>query len=89
MKETIIECRSFAARADLHKGIAAALSFPEWYGNNLDALHDQLTAIGEQTVIRLSHWAEAEAAMGRYSLCARRAMEDAQKRNPNIKIILE
>ena len=89
MKEIFIECRSFVSRADLHKDIAAAMAFPEWYGNNLDALHDQLTSIGEKTVIQLQHWHEAESRIGRYSVCVRRAMEDAQKRNPKLDIVFE
>ena len=89
MKEITIDCRGFASRSDLHKAFAEELSFPEWYGNNLDALHDQLTSIGEGTVIHLQNWSEAEASMGRYALCAVRAVADAQQKNPNIRLLFE
>ena len=89
MKEITINCRGFAPRSDLHKAFAEALSFPDWYGNNLDALYDQLTSIGAETVIRLANWAEAEGTMGRYAICARRAMEDAVQANPKLKIVFE
>ncbi len=89
MKEITIDCRGFVPRSDLHKAFADALSFPDWYGNNLDALYDQLTSIGEQTVIHLLHWDEAEASMGHYATCTRRMMEDAQQMNPKVKILFE
>jgi RNAse (barnase) inhibitor barstar len=31
------------SRADFYDEVAAALSFPEWFGRNLDALHDSLS----------------------------------------------
>ena len=31
------------SNADLHGAFAASLALPEWYGGNLDALHDVLT----------------------------------------------
>ena len=89
MKEITIDCREIASRADFHRTFAAAMSFPEWYGNNLDALYDQLTSVGVDTTVILRNWAEAEGALGRYAICARRAMEDAVKENPKLKIVLE
>ena len=89
MKEINIDCRGFVLRSDLHKAFAQAMSFPDWYGNNLDALYDQLTSIGAETVIRLANWAEAEGTMGRYAVCTRRAMEDAMQANPKLKILFE
>lgn len=46
-------------------GIAAALSFPEWSGRNLDALHDCLTDLcwlpeGEHVLVWSGHQALAE-----------------------------
>lgn len=35
------------SRAAAHGHIAGVLGFPEWYGNNLDALWDMLAASGE------------------------------------------
>lgn len=87
MKEITIDCRGFVLRSDLHDAFAESLSFPDWYGNNLDALHDQLTSIGGKTVIQLLHWNEAEESMGRYALCARRAIEDAVEKNPHLQVI--
>lgn len=87
MKEVTIDCRGFVPRSDLHRAFADALSFPDWYGNNLDALHDQLTAIGEPTLLQLLHWEDAESSLGRYAQGARRAIEDAVEENPHLNVI--
>lgn len=53
MKTITIDCTCIESREHLHAAFAAALSFPEWYGKNLDALHDCLCAITESTRISL------------------------------------
>ena len=45
-----------------HEYLAARLSFPAWYGRNLDALYDLLTERGP-CVLRLEH-AEVLAEQG-------------------------
>ena len=55
-----------------HEAIAAALEFPPYYGGNLDALHDCLTEIGQETVIIAAHAAEADARMLRVMRAAAR-----------------
>ena len=53
MKQVIINGAAVASMADIHHLLAAELDFPEWYGHNLDALHDCLTEIGKETEILL------------------------------------
>ena len=55
MKEIRIDCTGFG-KEDLHRALAENLNFPEWYGNNLDALHDALTEIGEDVRLTLVHF---------------------------------
>ena len=40
--EYVIDLAGVTARKELHERIEAALPVPEWYGKNLDALHDVL-----------------------------------------------
>ena len=44
MEEKIIDCSTIRTKEDLHRLFRETLSFPEWYGNNLDALYDMLGA---------------------------------------------
>lgn len=42
MKEIIIDCAGLENPGQLHEKLRYAFDFPEWYGNNLDALFDCL-----------------------------------------------
>lgn len=86
MKEVTLDCRGFVPRSELHLALAEALSFPDHYGNNLDALHDCLTALSEETRLILLHWDAAEESLGRYAAALKRVLEDAQNENPNLNI---
>jgi len=89
MKDITIDCRGFVPRSDLHKAFADALAFPDHYGNNLDALHDCLTDISEETRIRLLHWADAEANLGNYARATKRAILDAALQNSNLAVLFD
>lgn len=89
MKEITIDCRGFVLRSDLHRAFADALAFPDHYGNNLDALHDCLTDISEETRIFLVNWADAEERLGSYARSAKRAILDAAIENQNLAIIFD
>lgn len=86
MREITIDCRGFLPRSDLHKAFANALSFPDYYGSNLDALHDCLTEIAEPTRIQLLCWENAEEALGNYAQSAKQAILDATFQNPNLTV---
>lgn len=43
-----------------HAYLKETLGFPDYYGENLDALYDCLCEIGEQTKISIRDWKTAE-----------------------------
>lgn len=51
MKNVIIDFTDITSEQQLHTLLADKLSFPEWYGCNLDALFDCLTDLSEETAI--------------------------------------
>ena len=53
MREVRIDCAGITENEGLHKLFAKALHFPDWYGNNLDALYDLLTDLEEPTHVIL------------------------------------
>ena len=89
MKNNTIDCRGFVPRSDLHKAFADALAFPDHYGNNLDALHDCLTDISEDTRIRLINWSDAEEKLGNYARSAKRAILEAAVKNKNLAVLFD
>ena len=81
-----IDCSSILGREDLHRIFAQTLSFPAWYGNNLDALHDQLTSLSG--TIRLENWATAEERLGKYGLSVKRVILHAALENEKLIVVL-
>lgn len=71
-----IDCRD--SLAAIHDQLAQALAFPRWYGKNLDALHDCLTDLKQDTTITLLY------PKLRPGLC--RVLEDSAQENPHIHI---
>ena len=71
-------------REEAMEQLGRALELPEWWGRNLDALHDCLTEPGEPTALVLAHRAEMEGTIfGRRLL---RVLEDAAAENPFLQL---
>ena len=85
MQHYVIDCREISSREELHRLLAETLSFPEWYGHNLDALYDCLTEIGAPTHLVLLGWDDnLPFSPGFLSV-----FEDAQLDNPAISVTFE
>lgn len=81
MKEITIDCASAENSRELHRLFADTLEAPEWYGHNLDALHDLLTGICEDTALTLLN-------LGEFAKGFRRVLQDSQKANPFLTITI-
>ena len=81
----VIDCAGIRSREDLHRVFSDVLSFPAWYGNNLDALHDQLTSLSG--TIRLKNWKTAEERLGKYGIAAKKAIIHAALVNTDLVVI--
>lgn len=77
-----INCTNLDDAKDLHRRIAACLSFPDWYGNNLDALYDILTEIGTPTHLILTGWDDSLS----FAQGFRSVFEEAELENPDISV---
>ena len=67
-----------------HENLAKAFAFPEYYGNNLDALHDCLTEIGENTAIVVTDTDLEEEAARRILA----VITDSARENPHLSLYL-
>ncbi len=56
MREIVINCANISTLSEMHDILAEELDFPGWYSKNLDALHDCLTSICEETRITFLHF---------------------------------
>jgi ribonuclease inhibitor len=84
MKEITINCAQIGTMLEMHDVLAAELRFPAWYGRNLDALHDCLTAIREDTRLNFLHF----PALPFPSAGLLRVLRDSEIENARLEISL-
>lgn len=53
MREIELNFNDFQDRKAVHEYLKSGLGFPDYYGMNLDALHDVLTDISEDTCVHV------------------------------------
>ena len=73
----------------LHRVLAAGLQFPDWYGGNLDALHDCLTEINQPTELVIRGSDTLETALGSYAAAFRRVLTDSAAQNEALTVTWE
>ena len=86
MKAFILNCAETGSRYQLHEKIAEGLGFPQWYGRNLDALHDCLTDISEDTEITVENFSRLEEELGGYAMLFKKVLLQSAEENEKIHI---
>ncbi len=71
-----------------HAHIACAFGFPEWYGNNLDALWDMLTTWPE-TDISFGNAHHVPVLLGEYGDALIDTFREAADENPRLQLHFE
>ena len=84
MEERTIDCTQIRTKEDLHRIFRDTLGFPEWYGNNLDALYDCLTDIQEDITVTLLRF----DTMGSFRAGFRAVLEEAEQDNSHLIITI-
>lgn len=84
MKEITIHCADVSSMAQMHDILARELNFPGWYGRNLDALHDMLTGICQETRITFLHF----PALPFPAAGLLRVLRDSEQENDKLEISL-
>lgn len=85
----LIDGAAIETREQLHDALARQLSFPAYYGRNLDALFDCLTDLAEDTELRLVHTDALFAHLGVYADVLQTLLQDACEENPHLYLITE
>lgn len=89
MDNTIfISLKGLTDRSGIHSVLRKALSFPDYYGNNLDALNDELTSITSAVNVVLMDWDSVPSNMEAYVKNLINVFETCAKENPNITFSL-
>ena len=89
MKYVFLDGEKITSPAELHRAFAEALDLPEYYGKNLDALHDCLTEQeGPVTVIAVNT-ALLKERLGRKWKPFLRLMDDLRDEEPGFRFFPE
>jgi ribonuclease inhibitor len=85
----VIDGKKMIDKATLHAFLKEQCHFPDYYGNNLDALYDVLTDRTEPLEIRLEHAEELKEILCGYGEAFIETLEDAAAsgRNFSLEII--
>lgn len=89
MKIVFLDGRKIDKPADLHRAFAEDLEFPDYFGKNMDALHDCLTDIFEDVGIIAVNTDLLEENLGRSWRAFRRMIADVTEDKPNIRYLEE
>lgn len=77
-----LDVAEMTIKEEAHKYLSRMLQFPDYYGNNLDALYDCLTE-AEDLEIRFTNYPEDEG----YFPAIRNVFLDASFENPGLRIV--
>ena len=87
MKTVTIRGIDFSCPEELHDYLASELSFPEYYGRNLDALYDVLTDIDEETTIEFDLEDMDDSDFAEYLSRVISVVRDAAEANHSICVV--
>lgn len=85
----IIDGKNIKDKLSLHAYLKEQCNFPDYYGNNLDALYDVLTDRTEPLEIVLEHAEELKEILCGYGEAFIEALQDAAAENGKITIIIK
>lgn len=89
MKYVFLDGEKIESPAELHRAFAAALGLPDYFGRNMDALHDCLTDIFEPVCVVAVNTPLFWAHLGRSANAFRRLMADLCKEKKGFRFIEE
>ena len=86
--KVVIDCANFETKARIHEAFHNEPAFPEYQGNNLDAMFDMLSEIARPTELTVKNLADWEAAPDSFKNNIKKLLERADRENPNLTVIL-
>ena len=88
MKVILLDGNKITSIRDLHEIFKESLDMPEWYGKNLDALHDLLTCYQDGVGIIAVNTPELSKTLGKRWHPFLRLMEDVCAAKDNIRFVM-
>ena len=87
--KVVLDFKNIIEKAMMHQYLKEKLEFPDYYGNNLDALYDMLTSLEEGTFIEIINYQNFEKNDEKYfkSLCE--LFVDVNNEDIGVNIVLK
>lgn len=82
----VIDGRNITDKVMLHTYLKEQCGFPEYYGNNLDALYDVLTDRTEPLEIEIEYAEELKERLCGYGEAFLETLQDAAANGKNVKV---
>ena len=82
--EVILDCSKCSDRSSAHAYLKEQFGFPDYYGNNLDALYDCLMELSDCEILLQNPAALYE--MGEYGMALLETLKDAARDNPRLEL---
>ena len=82
----VLDGRKMTDKITLHQYLKEQCKFPEYYGNNLDALYDVLTDREEPLEIQLLHADEMQQVLCGYGEAFIETLQDACANSPKVTL---
>lgn len=79
----------FKTKEDAHSYLKKKLAFPDYYGNNLDALYDCLTDIYDKQTIMIPKEITSPRYLGNYGKQILLVFQEAAKENPHLQVFIK
>lgn len=88
MRHITVDAAQWKTVSDLHRDLKEKMGFPEYYGNNLDALHDMLTECRDTELTVLGAFSMT-AAFGEQADAVFSVLMDSAEENPGFRLRLK
>ncbi len=89
MREIMLDITDFEDKITLHGYLKEQLALPYYYGANLDALYDELTATTDPLLLKVKYSSHPDGKMADYIPRMLVVFEDAARENYNLTVELE
>lgn len=92
MQKTIritVDAATFTDKRSVHETMCSALQSSDYTGNNLDALHDALTSVGQKTRLTVKNFDKASRALDEYADKLALVLAVSAAENPLLTVIFE
>ena len=85
--QLILDVSAIDSRQALHRMLKSTLHLPDWYGGNLDALHDCLTDWTQPLELTICGADQLSQTLGSYAATFCQVLTDCAAQNPLLHVV--